>query len=57
MRKAKFNPIVEYEEVQVPESSEALNLAYKVLFEEVMKDRKGEEKVSNSDQKLPTSMI
>jgi len=50
MKKAKSDPIVSYIETQTKDPQKALDIAFSILFEEVMKDRKEKGKVSNLDK-------
>jgi hypothetical protein len=52
MKKAKFNVKVDYIEIQTPKSAEALDMAFNILFEEVMNERKDNHKNIDSDQTL-----
>ena len=56
MKKAKPNQIVSYIETQTKEPQEALDIAFSILFEEVMKDRKEKGKVSNLDKMVSIQM-
>jgi hypothetical protein len=40
MKKVKSNPVIKYEKIETPNSVEALDIAFNILFEEVMIERK-----------------
>ena len=57
MKKAKFNVIIDYIETQTPKSAEALDMAFNILFEEVMNEEKSNQKGVNSDHTLSTLSV
>jgi hypothetical protein len=53
-KRKKFNPIVTYEAVSATESNDALNKAYRILFNEMRRDEIKNKKASNSHKTVET---